>query len=61
MGAMNLAALNVANAIGAWAGAATIAAGYGFLSAVWAGFALTFIGLLIFVITLRMSAQLAPA
>src|SRR5262249_774280 len=38
MGAMNLAALNVANAIGAWAGSMTIAAGYGLLSAVWAGF-----------------------
>ena len=32
-GAMNLAALNVANAIGAWAGSLTIAAGYGLLSA----------------------------
>ncbi|CAN7300605.1 MFS transporter [Rhizobium sp. LjRoot30] len=47
MGAMNLAALNVANAVGAWAGGITIAAGYGLLSAVWAGFALTLIGLVI--------------
>ncbi len=38
MGAMNLAALNVANAFGAWAGGAAIAAGFGLLSAVWAGF-----------------------
>ena len=52
MGAMNLAALNVANAIGAWAGGVTIAAGHGLLSAVWAGFALTLAGLLIFGITL---------
>jgi MFS transporter, DHA1 family, inner membrane transport protein len=52
MGAMNLAALNVANAIGAWAGGLTIAAGYGLLSAVWAGFGLTFLGLLVFALTL---------
>jgi DHA1 family inner membrane transport protein len=52
MGAMNLAALNVANAIGAWAGGLTIAAGYGLLSSVWAGFGLTFLGLLVFALTL---------
>jgi DHA1 family inner membrane transport protein len=52
MGAMNLASLNVANAIGAWAGGLTIAAGYGLLSAVWAGFALTLVGLGIFGLTL---------
>jgi DHA1 family inner membrane transport protein len=61
MGAMNLAALNVANAIGAWAGAAAIAAGLGLLSAVWAGFVLTLIGLVIFGLTLPRPAQLAPA
>ncbi|MDF2997595.1 MAG: transporter [Xanthobacteraceae bacterium] len=61
MGAMNLASLNVANAIGAWAGGMTIAAGYGLLSAAWAGFALTFLGLLIFVLTLPRSSQLATA
>lgn len=52
MGAMNLASLNVANAVGAAAGGATIAAGYGLLSAVWAGFALTLVGLVIFGMTL---------
>ncbi len=61
MGAMNLAALNVANAIGAWAGSLTIAAGYGLLSAVWAGFGLTLLGLLVFVLTLPKASQLAPA
>lgn len=35
------AALNVANAIGASAGAASIGAGFGLLACVWAGFALT--------------------
>lgn len=52
MGAMNLASLNVANAVGAAAGGATIAAGYGLFSAVWAGFALTLAGLVIFGLTL---------
>ncbi|TSD86759.1 MFS transporter [Mycobacterium sp. KBS0706] len=61
MGAMNLAALNVANAIGAWAGSLTIAAGYGLLSAVWAGFGLTLLGLLVFALTQPKAPQLAPA
>lgn len=60
MGAMNLAALNVANAIGAWAGGMTIAAGWGLLSAVWAGFGLTLLGLAIFAVTLTGSAALRP-
>ncbi|CAN7741621.1 MFS transporter [Bosea sp. LjRoot9] len=61
MGAMNLAALNIANAIGAWAGSVTIAAGYGLLSAVWAGFGLTLLGLLVFALTLPKAPQFAPA
>ncbi|QSY98532.1 MFS transporter (plasmid) [Rhizobium bangladeshense] len=61
MGAMNLAALNVANAIGAWAGGAAIAAGFGLLSAVWAGFALTFLGLIVFAVTQARAPQLAGA
>lgn len=48
MGAMNLASLNTANAIGAWAGGMTVAAGHGFLGAVWAGFGLTLLGLIVF-------------
>jgi MFS transporter, DHA1 family, inner membrane transport protein len=61
MGAMNLAALNVANAIGAWAGGLAIASGYGLLSTAWAGFGLTLLGLLIFAVTSPRSSQLAPA
>lgn len=61
MGAMNLAALNVANAVGAWAGGAAIAAGYGLLSAVWAGFALTLLGLIVFAITMPRARRLAAA
>jgi DHA1 family inner membrane transport protein len=48
MGALNMAAFNVANALGAVAGGATIAAGFGFLSSLWAGFALTATGLVLF-------------
>ena len=57
MGAMNLAALNVANAIGAWAGGHTIAQGLGLLSAVWAGFALTLAGLVLFLVVRRRPAE----
>ncbi|CAG9185018.1 MFS transporter [Cupriavidus pampae] len=52
MGAMTLAACNLGNAIGAWAGGATIDAGFGLLSVAWAGFALTLAGLVIFGLTL---------
>ena len=63
MGAMNLAALNVANAIGAWAGGRAIANGYGLLSAVWAGFGLTLLGLLLFMVVSRgkSDARKTPA
>lgn len=57
MGAMNLAALNVANAVGAWAGGQTIAQGHGLYSAVWAGFALTLAGLALFVVLQRQAAR----
>ncbi|QNK01364.1 MFS transporter [Dyella telluris] len=61
MGAMNLASLNVANAIGAWSGARAIEAGHGLLSAAWAGLALTAAGLMAFALTLRKNPQLATA
>lgn len=61
MGAMNLASLNVANAIGAWGGGAAIAAGLGLLSAAWAGFILTLLGLVVFAITLPRSPRMATA
>jgi MFS transporter, DHA1 family, inner membrane transport protein len=50
MGAMNMASLNVANAIGAWVGGVTIGAGYGLFSTVWAGFGLSAAGLLLFAV-----------
>ncbi len=61
MGAMNLAALNVANAIGAFAGGLAIGSGLGLLSAVWAGFCLTLMGLGAFALVLRGSPRMAPA
>jgi MFS transporter, DHA1 family, inner membrane transport protein len=57
MGAMNLAALNVANAIGAWAGGLAVSAGLGLLSAVWAGFALTALALAVFGFALLKSER----
>lgn len=60
MGAMNLAALNVANALGAWAGGVTIGAGLGLLSTIWAGFALTAAGLLLYIATMVRPVEHAP-
>ncbi|GID30934.1 MFS transporter [Paractinoplanes brasiliensis] len=51
MGAVNLAALNLANSLGAIGGALTLDAGWGALSTVWAGFVLTSAGLLLYVVT----------
>jgi DHA1 family inner membrane transport protein len=61
MGAMNLASLNLANALGAWSGGLAIGAGYGLLSAVWAGFALTLAGLLVFAVTAPRAPRLVTA
>jgi predicted MFS family arabinose efflux permease len=61
MGALNLAALNLANALGAIGGALTIDAGWGALSTVWAGFALTTGGLLLYAATLAPAYPLRQA
>ncbi|GAA1265493.1 MFS transporter [Sphaerisporangium rubeum] len=58
MGALNLAALNLANSLGAIGGAVTIEAGWGTLSTVWAGFVLTAAGLLLYLVTV---ARRSPA
>jgi predicted MFS family arabinose efflux permease len=57
-GALNLAALNLANALGAIGGAVTLDAGRGTLSTVWAGFVMTAAGLLLYVTTV---ARMQPA
>ena len=51
MGALNLAALNLANALGAIGGSITLGAGYGALSTAWAGLVLTIAGLVVFAVT----------
>ncbi|RWL48428.1 MAG: MFS transporter [Mesorhizobium sp.] len=61
MGAMNLAALNVANALGAWGGALVIAAGYSVLFSPLAGFVLTAAGLFVYAVTLSRRAVTTPA
>lgn len=62
MGALNLAALNLANSLGAIGGAITLAAGWGTLSTVWAGLVLTAAGLLLFLATVaRTRAEPVPA
>lgn len=61
MGAMNLAALNVANALGAWGGGLVIAAGYSVLFSPLAGFVLTAAGLLVYFIALPRSASVVQA
>jgi DHA1 family inner membrane transport protein len=59
MGALNLAALNLANSLGAIGGAITLDAGRGALATVWAGFVLTSAGLLLYLLTIVRRA--APA
>jgi DHA1 family inner membrane transport protein len=58
MGAMNLASLNVANAVGAVTAGLAVSAGWGNLTAAWAGFGLTLLGLLIFFATLTIRNSL---
>lgn len=65
MGAFNLAALNLANALGAIGGSITLAAGLGTLSTAWAGVLLTVAALLLFAMTVPRFApprsMLSPA
>ncbi|GAA1419630.1 MFS transporter [Catellatospora coxensis] len=57
MGALNLAALNLANSLGAIGGAITLNAGWGTLSTVWAGVVLTTAGLLLYLATVAAPAR----
>ncbi|BEL06606.1 MFS transporter [Actinoplanes sichuanensis] len=57
MGALNLAALNLANSLGAVGGAVALDAGGGTLSTVWAGFLLTTAGLLLYLVRRRPSSS----
>lgn len=49
----NIAAFNVGNALGAWIGGLTIAAGLGFTSPLWAGAAMTAVGLVVLLVAVR--------
>ncbi|SMQ59551.1 MFS transporter, DHA1 family, inner membrane transport protein [Plantibacter sp. VKM Ac-1784] len=45
----NIAAFNLGNALGAWLGGVTITAGLGYTSPIWAGAAITLLGLIVIV------------
>jgi len=58
----NIASFNVGNALGAWIGGLTIAAGLGYTSPIWAGAAMTAVALVVMVIAAtRRSAKPARA
>jgi MFS transporter, DHA1 family, inner membrane transport protein len=57
MGALNRAALNLANALGAEGGAVTIGADWGPLSTVWAGLVLTVAGLVLYAVAVPRSPR----
>ena len=50
----NIAAFNVGNALGAWLGGLTIAAGLGFTSPIWMGAAVTVVGLVVLLLASSM-------
>lgn len=52
--AMNHASLNAANALGAWAGGAVVAAGYGYTAPSWVGVGLSAAGLAILLVSARL-------
>ncbi len=57
----NIAAFNVGNAVGAWIGGLTLAAGLGYTSPLWAGAAITLVGLAVYLIAARLrGGELAP-
>ena len=55
--ALNHSAFNVANALGAWLGGVTIAAGYGWTSTGWVSALLSVAGLLVFGLSLAVERR----
>ncbi|MCZ4542135.1 MFS transporter [Rhodococcus erythropolis] len=55
----NIAAFNVGNALGAWLGGITIAAGLGFTSPIWIGAAVTVAGLLVLLVAAKIDRPAA--
>ncbi|GAB4075600.1 MFS transporter [Nostocoides australiense] len=58
--ASNHAALNVANALGAWLGGVVLAAGYGYTAPSWVGVALAVCGGLVFALSLALHQRGGP-
>lgn len=57
----NIAAFNLGNAVGAWLGGVTIAAGLGYTSPLWAGAGLTALALLLLVVADPRPSRTIPA
>ncbi|MBM0123831.1 MFS transporter [Pimelobacter simplex] len=58
----NIAAFNVGNALGAWLGGVTLAAGLGYTSPLWAGAAITALGLVVLAVAAKApGGELRPA
>ncbi|MEV5768021.1 MFS transporter [Micromonospora sp. NPDC052213] len=57
----NIAAFNVGNALGAWVGGTTIAAGLGYTAPIWAGAAVTLAGLGVLLAALRLARRQSVA
>ena len=58
---LNIAAFNLGNALGAWAGGLAIATGLGLLSVAWVAAALTAVGLILVGLSLGLSRSRGPA
>lgn len=59
--ALNHSAFNMANALGAWLGGVSIAAGYGWASTGWVGAALGLVGAAVFVVSLLLDRKGRPS
>jgi DHA1 family inner membrane transport protein len=55
--ALNHAALNIANALGAWLGGVVIALGWGFASTGWVGVVLALLGLAVMAVSWRLDRR----
>jgi DHA1 family inner membrane transport protein len=58
--ALNHSAFNIANALGAWLGGITIAAGYGWASTGWVAAVLPVLGLAVFGLSVALERRSRP-
>jgi len=56
----NIGAFNLGNALGAWAGGLGIAFGFGYVSPLWIGAAITLLGLIVMIIAAVLAMRSAP-